>query len=132
MSHKTENWQEALQRVRVGLAENTETPVTEKTEDEIISEEIDALIGLLEDDKKQDALKDIPSAGDKFDATKLKDSSGKPLYDTGIKEQQERLEGMLTKLTEKNMLGRLAKSMELNEDNKQKLFDYFESGELEQ
>jgi len=129
MSHKTENWQEALQRVRVGLAENTETPVTEKTKDEIISEEIDALIGLLEDDKK-DALKDVPSAGDKFDATKLKDADGKKLYDTGIKENA--LEGMLTKLTEKNMLGRLAKSMELNEENKQKLFDYFESGELEQ
>ena len=36
------------------------------------------------------------------------------------------------KLTEKNMLGRLAKSMELTEDNKQKLFDYFDKGELEQ
>ena len=36
------------------------------------------------------------------------------------------------KLSEKNMLGRLAKSMSLNEENKQKLFDYFESGELEQ
>ena len=30
------------------------------------------------------------------------------------------------------MLGRLAKSMSLNEENKQKLFDYFESGELDQ
>ena len=127
MSHKTENWQDALLRVRKGLNESN-TPV-EKTEDEIISEEIDALIGLLEDDKK-DALKDVPSAGEKFDATKLKDADGKKLYDTGIKENA--LEGMLTKLTEKNMLGRLAKSMELNEENKQKLFDYFESGELEQ
>ena len=41
-------------------------------------------------------------------------------------------EGKYAKLTEKNMLGRLAKSMSLNEENKQKLFDYFESGELEQ
>jgi inner membrane protein involved in colicin E2 resistance len=41
-------------------------------------------------------------------------------------------ERSVEKLLEKNMLGRLAKSMELNEDNKQKLFDYFESGELEQ
>jgi hypothetical protein len=30
------------------------------------------------------------------------------------------------------MLGRLAKSMELNEDNKEKLFNYFDKGELEQ
>jgi len=36
------------------------------------------------------------------------------------------------KLTGKNMLGRLAKSMELNEENKTKLFDYFDKGELEQ
>ena len=131
MSHKTENWQEALLRVRKGLNESN-TPI-EKTEDEIISEEIDALINLLEKDEKKDALKDVPSAGDKFDATKLKDEKGKKLYDTGIKEDKEnRLEGMLSKLTEKNMLGRLAKSMSLNEENKQKLFDYFESGELEQ
>ena len=38
----------------------------------------------------------------------------------------------IEKLTEKNMLGRLAKSMDLSEDNKQKLFDYFETGELQQ
>ena len=49
-----------------------------------------------------------------------------------VVEEKLSLEKTITKLTEKNMLGRLAKSMELNEDNKQKLFDYFESGELEQ
>ena len=34
------------------------------------------------------------------------------------------------KLTERNMLGRLAKSLKLNETGKQKMFDYFEQGEL--
>lgn len=38
----------------------------------------------------------------------------------------------LNKLIERNMLGRLAKSLELDEDRKQKLFDYFERGVLEQ
>ena len=38
----------------------------------------------------------------------------------------------IEKLTEKNMLGRLAKSMELDEVKKEKLFDYFDKGELEQ
>jgi len=38
----------------------------------------------------------------------------------------------IEKLTEKNMLGRLAKSMDLSEENKSILFDYFESGELKQ
>jgi len=38
----------------------------------------------------------------------------------------------LDKLTERNMLGRLAKSLDLDEDNKTKLFNYFEKGELVQ
>ena len=36
------------------------------------------------------------------------------------------------KLTEKNMLGRLAKSLRLDEEGKEKMFDYFKKGELEQ
>ena len=38
----------------------------------------------------------------------------------------------LSKLTERNMLGRLAKKLNLDEENKQKLFDYFEKGVLGQ
>ena len=34
------------------------------------------------------------------------------------------------KLLEKNMLGRLAKSLDLNEEKKSMLFNYFEKGEL--
>ena len=49
-----------------------------------------------------------------------------------VEEQKLSLEKTISKLTEKNMLGRLAKSMELNEDNKDKLFNYFDKGELEQ
>ena len=50
----------------------------------------------------------------------------------GIKEEVTKEIVTESKLTEKNMLGRLAKSMELNEENKTKLFDYFDKGELEQ
>jgi hypothetical protein len=105
MSHKTENWQEALLRVRQGLNENKE-PV-EKTQDELISEEIDGLLS----DFEETPVEEIAEVSDK---------------------EVETEERSVEKLLEKNMLGRLAKSMELNEDNKQKLFDYFESGELEQ
>jgi len=45
---------------------------------------------------------------------------------------EENDENKLSKLTERNMLGRLSKSLDLNEENKQKLFDYFEKGVLEQ
>ena len=171
MSHKTENWQEALQRVRQGLKENSE-PVVEKTEDDLISEEIDGLLNDFEEtpaedlqeitDKEIGAVKKlskdmqsvlkgyqkITGMGDKeLKNTKHNDTykaileardkvvtligtlqTGKLLKGEEVVEEEVDVE----KLSEKNMLGRLAKSMSLNEDNKQKLFDYFESGELEQ
>jgi len=49
-----------------------------------------------------------------------------------VEETNISLEKTISKLTEKNMLGRLAKSMELNENNKEKLYNYFDKGELEQ
>jgi len=61
----------------------------------------------------------------------FKDAGVKPLEDE-VKEEKLSVEKSIEKLTEKNMLGRLAKSMELNEDNKEKLFDYFDKGELQQ
>ena len=172
MSQKTENWQEALQRVREGLKE-TKEPVVEKTEDEVISEEIDGLLNDFEEtpeedlqeitDKEVKAMqklsKDMQSVlkgyqkimgmGDKeLKDTKYNDNykailvaRDKILTLIGTLQTTKLLRGEeveteeevnVEKLSEKNMLGRLAKSMSLNEENKQKLFDYFESGELEQ
>jgi outer membrane translocation and assembly module TamA len=45
---------------------------------------------------------------------------------------KESVEKSIEKLTEKNMLGRLAKQLKLNEQGKQQMFDYFEKGELKQ
>ncbi len=211
MTQKTENWKEALLRVREGLKEANE-PVVEKTEDELINEEIDALLNEMEEvnekfrqsvpsDKnlvdfevfldKGDAEKSVKAvetlckkngwkhqktvdaksfttkdsidvyshwltweddpkderairltvvANEKsknykdvdlspaFKTTQLLNSASfKSMYAEKTEEGHS-----VDKLTEKNMLGRLAKSMMLNEENKQKLFDYFESGELEQ
>ena len=173
MSQKTENWQEALLRVRQGLKENNEH-VVEKTEDELISEEIDGLLNDFEEtpaedlqeitDKEVKAMqklsKDIQGVlkgyqkimnmGDKeLKDTKYNDNykailvaRDKILTLIGTLQTTKLLRGEevetteeevnVEKLSEKNMLGRLAKSMSLNEENKQKLFDYFESGELEQ
>ena len=47
-------------------------------------------------------------------------------------EVKESVEKTTEKLVERNMLGRLAKQLQLNEEGKQKMFDYFEKGELEQ
>jgi len=107
MSHKTENWQEALKRVRQGLKENKEPVV--KTEDDLINEEIDSLVALIVED------------GETVTEEVVEET---PAEEVEVKS--------MSKLTEKNMLGRLAKSMDLTEENKSKLFEYFESGELEQ
>ena len=49
-----------------------------------------------------------------------------------VQEEKLSIEKTVSKLTEKNMLGRLAKQLQLNEEGKQKMFAYFEKGELEQ
>ena len=170
MAHKTDNWKDALLKVREGLKESN-VPV-EKTEDELISEEIDGLLNDFEEtpveitevsDKEIGAMKKlskdmqavlkgyqkIMGMGDKELKDKkynknyeaILDARNKVLTLIGTLTTKQQLESVeveteeevdVEKLSEKNMLGRLAKSMSLNEENKQKLFDYFESGELEQ
>ena len=82
----------------------------------------------LKNTKHNDTYKAILEARDKVVTLIGTLQTGKLLKGEEVVEEEVDVE----KLSEKNMLGRLAKSMSLNEDNKQKLFDYFESGELEQ
>ena len=46
--------------------------------------------------------------------------------------KEESVEKTIEKLAERNMLGRLAKQLQLNEQGKEQLFNYFEKGELKQ
>ena len=66
----------------------------------------------------------------------FKDAGVKPLPEETVveevKEEKLSVERTITKLTEKNMLGRLSKSLRLDEEGKEKLFNYFDKGELEQ
>ena len=89
------DWKSELAKVRAFVKKDVE-PVVEKSQDEIIAEEIDALL-------------------DGFD---------EPIVET------QESDVNTDKLIEKNMLGRLAKSLDLNEDKKEMLFNYFEKGEL--
>ena len=50
-------------------------------------------------------------------------------FDEPVEESQE-ADVNTDKLIEKNMLGRLAKSLDLTEEKKSMLFNYFEKGEL--
>ena len=55
-----------------------------------------------------------------------------PAMEEVQEEVVETPEKTIEKLTERNMLGRLAKQLKLNEEGKQKMFTYFEKGELQQ
>lgn len=55
-----------------------------------------------------------------------------PAMEEVQEEVTETPEKTIEKLTERNMLGRLAKQLKLNEEGKQKMFTYFEKGELKQ
>ncbi len=82
--------------------------------------------GMGADNKNRDMIKDK-------DLMKMFKKAGvKPLPE-GVEEQsEESVEKTTEKLVERNMLGRLAKQLRLNEEGKQKMFAYFEKGELEQ
>ena len=49
-----------------------------------------------------------------------------------VEEKPHNLEKTVEKLMERNMLGRLSKQLQLNEQGKEQLFNYFEKGELKQ
>tara|TARA_B100000927_G_scaffold243458_1_gene205469 strand:- start:94 stop:384 length:291 start_codon:yes stop_codon:yes gene_type:complete len=90
-----QDWKSELAKVRAFVKKDAE-PVVEKTQDDIIAEEIDALLDGFEE----------------------------PIVET------QESDVNTDKLIEKNMLGRLAKSLDLNEEKKEMLFNYFEKGEL--
>ena len=72
------------------------------------------------DNKQRDMIKDK-------DLMKMFKKAGvKPLKDEVEIQSEESIEKTTEKLVERNMLGRLAKQLRLNEEGKQKMFAYFE------
>tara|TARA_Y100001963_G_C6567936_1_gene347471 strand:+ start:97 stop:387 length:291 start_codon:yes stop_codon:yes gene_type:complete len=94
MTYKAD-WKTELEKVRSYMKED-KTPVVEKTQDEIISDEIDSILEGFDEPAEESQESDVNT----------------------------------DKLIEKNMLGRLAKSLDLTEEKKSMLFNYFEKGEL--
>jgi hypothetical protein len=82
------------------------------------------------DNSQRDMIKDK-------DLQKMFKKAGIKPLDDEVQVQEEKpvkesVEKTIEKLTEKNMLGRLAKQLQLNEQGKEQLFNYFEKGELKQ
>ena len=124
-------WKEKLQEVRSFVKESDkvesvveETPVVSEGTD--VENEIEELLKeeFAEDSKTEETLESLQEE-------RLRLQEELKEVDNRIKELDNgSVEKSVEKLAERNMLGRLSKTLRLNESGKQKLFDYFEKGEL--
>jgi t-SNARE complex subunit (syntaxin) len=124
MSYKSENWKEKLEQVRSHSAPaQKELPRLEEetAKPDPIEEEIASLLNEI------DGQEEVVS-----DTTECPNCGGSGHIQEEVEEEKLSLEKTVEKLTERNMLGRLSKSLRLNEEGKDKLFNYFEKGELNQ
>tara|TARA_B100000123_G_scaffold269919_1_gene246891 strand:- start:1499 stop:1906 length:408 start_codon:yes stop_codon:yes gene_type:complete len=135
MSKQQETWKESLARVRGELVESKNETVEEtveetQTEEDSLIEEIGQLLNDMDDAEKSESSEVTVES---LQARRLELQEELAQIDQQINELiEEPVEKSVEKLAEKNMLGRLAKSLRLNQTGKQKLFDYFEKGELQQ
>ena len=115
-----QSWKEKLEQVR---GYTKPQPVSEEklTEDEIEA--------LLKEEFKEEAEKSETKV-ESLEEKKLRLETELRDIEQQLAEQSESVEKSIEKLTERNMLGRLAKSLRLNEAGKQKMFNYFDKGEL--
>jgi len=120
-----QTWKDKLEEVR-GFTK-PETTVTEETVGE--QHEIDEIEELLKKEFEEQAESQeetLESLEEKRDRLQTELNQ----VEKELAEQSQSVEKSIEKLTERNMLGRLAKSLRLNEQGKQKMFNYFEKGEI--
>lgn len=120
-----QTWKDKLEEVR-GFTK-PETTVTEETVGE--QHEIDEIEELLKKEFEEQAESQeetLESLEEKRDRLQSELNQ----VEKELAEQSQSVEKSIEKLTERNMLGRLAKSLRLNEQGKQKMFNYFEKGEI--
>ena len=120
---QTQSWKEKLEQVR-GYNKQVQEQV--KTKEQLESDEIEAL---LKEEFKEEAEKSEELV-ESLEEKKLRLETELREVERLLAEQSQSVEKSIEKLTERNMLGRLAKSLRLNEAGKQKMFNYFDKGEL--
>ena len=120
-------WKEKLQEVRSFVKESDKVEETSVVSEETtVENEIEELLKeeFAETEASEETLESLQEERQRLQKElrevecKIKD------LDMGSVEKS------VEKLAERNMLGRLSKTLRLNESGKQKLFDYFEKGEL--
>jgi single-stranded DNA-specific DHH superfamily exonuclease len=124
-----QTWKDKLEEVR-GFNKPT-LAVTEETAVETVEEqhELDEIEELLKkefDEQAESQEENLESLEEKRDRLQTELNQ----VELELAEENQSVEKSIEKLTERNMLGRLAKSLRLNEQGKQKMFNYFEKGEI--
>ena len=124
-----QTWKDKLEEVR-GFNKPT-LAVTEETAVETVEEqhELDEIEELLKkefDEQAEIQEENLESLEEKRDRLQAELNQ----VEKELAEETQSVEKSIEKLTERNMLGRLAKSLRLNEQGKQKMFNYFEKGEI--
>ena len=122
---QTQSWKEKLEQVR-GFNKPKVELDKPLTEEQLQENEIETL---LKEEFVEEAEKSETEV-ESLEEKKLRLETELREVEIQLAEQSQSVEKSIEKLTERNMLGRLAKSLRLNEAGKQKMFNYFEQGEL--
>ena len=122
---ENQSWKDKLQEVRNYQQE----PKVEKPQVVEEDKDLDEIEALLKEEFKEEAEVTEKSL-ESLEEKKLRLETELREVEQQLAEQSQSVEKSIEKLTERNMLGRLAKSLRLNEAGKQKMFNYFEQGEL--
>ena len=119
-----QTWKEKLEEVR-GNIKHQEVDNVKLTEQQE-SDEIEELLKKEFEEQTEVQEENVESLEEKRDRLQSELNQ----VNEELAQQSQSVEKSIEKLTERNMLGRLAKSLRLNEQGKQKMFNYFEKGEI--
>ena len=119
-----QTWKEKLEELR-GYNKPQEVDNVKLTEQQE-SDEIEELLKKEFEEQTEVQEENVESLEEKRDRLQSELNQ----VNEELAQQTQSVEKSIEKLTERNMLGRLAKSLRLNEQGKQKLFNYFEKGEI--
>lgn len=123
-----ESWKDKLAEVR-NFTKSEEKTIVEETKEVEVEESADDILNReIEEELNTFDSEEVVEETLEEKRTRLQGELRE--VEQQIAEQNQPLEKSIEKLTERNMLGRLAKTLRLNEQGKEKLFTYFDKGEL--
>tara|TARA_B100002019_G_C21256695_1_gene594250 strand:+ start:66 stop:446 length:381 start_codon:yes stop_codon:yes gene_type:complete len=123
-----ESWKDKLAEVR-NFTKSEEKTIVEETKEVEVEESADDILNReIEEELNSFDSEEVVEETLEDKRTRLQSELRE--VEQQIAEQNQPLEKSIEKLTERNMLGRLAKTLRLNEQGKEKLFTYFDKGEL--